>query len=167
MIILDPRRCNIYSQSDGEEDFLTHQWWRNGSASNHDSNLHLVALDAHVNPPTEDQVDTLGSPGVPQSQLRRITLRRHRTTGFGFRPAGGVTVQPIVASVIKGSSAARHGLKMGDRIHSIIMPKNPLQAADPSAALIEFLNGPQERISSVKIFYRGHYGQANPGPSMV
>lgn len=140
---LDPRRCNIYSQSDGEDDFLTHQWWRNGGASNHDSNLHLAALDAHVNPPTEDQVDTLGSPGIPQSQLRRITLRRHRTTGFGFRPAGGVTVQPIVASVIKGSSAARHGLKMGDRIHSIIMPKNPLQAADPSAALIEFLNGPQ------------------------
>ena len=41
------------------------------------------------------------SGGAPPSQMQKITLRRHRSTGFGFRPAGGNTVQPIVASVIK------------------------------------------------------------------
>ena len=49
----------------------------------------------------------------------------------------------IVASVRGGSSAARHGLKMGDRIHSIITPKRHLQTSDAASMLVEFRNGPQ------------------------
>ena len=35
-------------------------------------------------------------------QTIQITLRRHQSTGFGFRPARGVGTEPIVASVING-----------------------------------------------------------------
>lgn len=80
-----------------------------------------------------------------RGQVQRITLRRHRDTGFGFRPAG-CSNMTIVASVRAGSSAARHGLKMGDRIHSIITPKRSLQAADVASMLVEFRDGPQVSV---------------------
>ena len=49
---------------------------------------------------------TENSSGFPDQQVRstiQITLRRHPSTGFGFRPASGVCPEPIVASVIKGN----------------------------------------------------------------
>jgi len=63
---------------------------------------------------------------MPQTRHTiQITLRRHQSTGFGFRPACSVGAEPIVASVIKGSSAARHGLRIGDRIRSVCLPTDP------------------------------------------
>ena len=106
----------------------------------------------------EPQVEPL-SPVQPQirGQVQRITLRRHRDTGFGFRPAG-CSNMTIVASVRAGSSAARHGLKMGDRIHSIITPKRNLQASDAASMLVEFRNGPQVSFHCLKPFpFMSHF----------
>ena len=100
----------------------------------------------------EDQQAPESSQGlfsIPgRSQVQRITLRRHRDTGFGFRPAGCANMT-IVASVRANSSAARHGLKMGDRIHSIITPTRHLTSQDAASMLVEFRNGPQVKIIKI------------------
>ena len=57
-------------------------------------------------------------------QKIKIRLRRHKSSGFGFRPVSAVAPEPIVTAVIKGSSADRQGLKVGDRIRSVVVPGN-------------------------------------------
>ena len=78
-------RCDELSYSDSDEDVFAFE--------------NRIETEARVSSPSSI------NGGQAPSNMKRITLRRHRSTGFGFRPAGGVTVQPIVASVIKVSSA--------------------------------------------------------------
>lgn len=76
----------------------------------------------HVDGPSTSATQQSPSGSQQTLQTIQITLRRHQSSGFGFRPASGVGPEPIVASVIQGSSAARHGLKIGDRIRSVCIP---------------------------------------------
>lgn len=52
----------------------------------------------------------------------KIHLKRSKSSGFGFRPVSAVAPEPIVTAVIEGSSAFRQGLKVGDRIRSVVVP---------------------------------------------
>jgi C-terminal processing protease CtpA/Prc len=52
----------------------------------------------------------------------KIHLKRNKSSGFGFRPVSAVAPEPIVTAVIEGSSAFRQGLKVGDRIRSVVVP---------------------------------------------
>ena len=59
----------------------------------------------HVDGPSTSATQQSPSGSQQTLQTIQITLRRHQSSGFGFRPASGVGPEPIVASVIQGKSS--------------------------------------------------------------